>query len=91
MKRRIPLSKADPTGRVDVALYRLAGRLMERLEREQGVQGLREHILPLVEDLIRQNVPVENMLPQEIQALVKICELNRGVPRRRMRLYDFRP
>lgn len=68
----------DRTGRIDVALYRIADRTFERLEQEQGVLGLREHVLPIVEDLITQNIPAENMIPREIQALINICELNRN-------------
>lgn len=68
---------ADRTGRVDVALYRLAAVAAERLEQEQGIVGLREHILPLVEDLILRHVPAENLMPRELTAVIKLCELNR--------------
>jgi len=68
---------ADPTGRVDVALYRMACIAADRIEAEQGIVGLREHVLPLVEDLILKNVPAQNLLPRELTALIKVCELNR--------------
>lgn len=71
----------DRQGRIDVALYRIADRLVNRLEREQGVVGLRENLLPIVEDAIRAHVPAENLIPREIQALLKICELNRNAQR----------
>jgi hypothetical protein len=68
----------DRSGRVDVALYRMACVAAYRLEREQGIVGLREHVLPLVEDLILKNVPAQNLLPRELTALIKVCELNRA-------------
>lgn len=78
-KQRIRLSNvADPQGRVDVALYRVASRVIDRLEAEQGVAGLREHVLPILEDAISQHIPAENLIPRELRALIKVCELNRG-------------
>lgn len=68
----------NPAGRVDVLLYRLAGRLMTRVEQEQGVVGLAEHILPIVERAIVAHVPARNLIPREIEAVLKLCELNRG-------------
>lgn len=84
MKRRTRLSDfvEDPSGRVDVALYRMADRVIHKLETEQGVAGLREHALPILEDLILKNVPAENMIPAEIRALLNICRLNQGKERK---------
>lgn len=79
MRKRVRLSQVEnPAGRVDVALYRIADRLMGRLESEQGLAGLRENLLPIVEDVIQKNVPPENMIPREIQAVLKVCALNQG-------------
>lgn len=77
-KKRTLSDVEDPAGRVDVALYRIADRLMGRLEQEQGVVGLREHVLPIVEQAISQHVPAENLIPAEIQAILNVCRLNQG-------------
>lgn len=66
----------NPEGRLDVLLYQLANRGLERLERDQGLAGLRENLLPLVEDAILQHVPGSNLLPREITALLKVLEMN---------------
>ena len=79
MSRKRKLAEvADPMGRADVALYRAAEYAMRRLENEQGLLGLRENLLPVIENLIAQNIPAENLIPQEIQAVLKICQLNKG-------------
>jgi hypothetical protein len=80
MRRKVPrlANVQDPQGRVDVALYRLASKAIERLELEQGLVGMREHVLPIIEDAILRNFPAENLIPREIQAVLKVCELNRG-------------
>lgn len=73
------LSKVtDPQGRIDVLLYQFAGRMMERFERDRGLVGIRENLLPLIEEVIVQNLPRRNVIPREIQAFLKVCELNRG-------------
>ena len=78
-RRRTSLADVeDRTGRVDIALYEVVGRLMDRLKNEQGVVGLREHVLPIVEEIIMRSVSAENMIPREIEALMKVCALNRG-------------
>jgi hypothetical protein len=68
----------DPQGRLDVALFRMVDLAMERIEREQGLAGLREHLLPIVEQAILQHVPGRNLIPREIAAVLRVCELNRG-------------
>ena len=68
----------DSRGRVDVALYRMAQHTLRRLENEQGLVGLQENILPILESLIAQNVPAENLIPAEIQALMRIIAANQG-------------
>lgn len=68
----------NPEGRLDVLLYRLAGRTMERIEREQGLAGLCENILPIVEQAIVRHVPGRNLIPDEIAALLRVCERNQG-------------
>jgi hypothetical protein len=76
MKRTKLNEVQNAQGRADVALYRLAELVCQRVESEQGVSGLREHVLPIVEDVIVRNVPAVNLIPREIQALLKVCELN---------------
>lgn len=78
MKRRQPLARvSNPAGRLDVALYRACERVAEKLEREQGILGLREHVLPIVERSIVQHLPAHNVIPREVAELVRFFELNR--------------
>jgi hypothetical protein len=70
----------DRTGRLDVLLYQLASRGLTRLEREQGLAGLCENLLPIVEDAIIQHVPGRNLIPREIVAVLRIYQANRGIP-----------
>ena len=67
---------SNPRGRVDVALYRIAERVMEKLETEQKFIGLRENLLPIVEDVISQNFPAKTMLPREVEAVLEVFRLN---------------
>jgi hypothetical protein len=79
MKRSKPRwGHTDPQGRLDVFMYRFAERLIDHLEQERGVLGLRENLLPIVEDAILAQVPGGCVLPKEIAALLRISELNRG-------------
>lgn len=75
-RRRRLQSVADPQGRLDVLLYQLAVQAADRLEQEQGIVGLREHALPILEDFILANVPNHCLIPREIGALLRVCELN---------------
>jgi hypothetical protein len=68
----------NPEGRLDVLLYRLASRAVERVEREQGIAGLCENLLPIVEQAIMMHVPGRNLIPREISALLRVYELNQG-------------
>lgn len=76
-KNRSLARVADPQGRVDVLLYQLVNRGMERIERERGVIGLCENILPIVERFIVQHVPERNLFPEDLAAIFRICEMNR--------------
>lgn len=76
-KRRLQ-NVADPQGRLDVLLYQLAVRTAERLEREQGIVGLQEHVLPLIEDAILAHVPQQSLIPREIAAMLRVCEMNKA-------------
>lgn len=79
MKRRVGrLANANPQGRLDVLLYQLANRGLERIERDQGLSGLREHLLPIVHDAILANVPGTNLIPREIAALLRVVQINQG-------------
>jgi hypothetical protein len=62
-------------GRIDVLLYQLADRMIERLERERGVIGIRERFMPMVEEAIVESVP--RRLPREWMAFLEVCEMNR--------------
>lgn len=67
----------NPEGRLDVLIYQIAGRLIDQLERERNLIGIREHVLPLVEQVIRANLPRHNVIPPEISAALKVYQLNR--------------
>ena len=75
-KKRTLANVKNRQGRIDVALYRIADRLMERLETQHGAAGLREHVLPVIEQAIAQYIPAENLIPRELQALIAFCRLN---------------
>ena len=62
----------NPQGRADVMLYRLAERFMAQLEAQHAITGLREHVLPLIERLIADRMPAENVIPRELRALMSI-------------------
>lgn len=72
---------ADPTGRVDVAAYRAVEALLARMERERGLAGLRENLLPLIEPVIVGALPNRNVLRNitpELQAIWAVFQQNRG-------------
>jgi hypothetical protein len=77
-KKPVQLAKADPAGRVDVALYRVVERFMEQAERERGLVGVREHLLPIIENAIQCLDLPQWEIPPEVKALVKLAEQNRG-------------
>lgn len=62
----------NPQGRADVLVYRLAERWMAQLESQHGITGLREHLLPLVEQIIADRVPAGNVIPRELRAVMNI-------------------
>lgn len=77
-KRRRGLANvANRQGRLDVLLYELASRAAQRVEEEQGVVGLREYVLPMVEDVILEHVPGRNLIPRELCDLFNVWQLNR--------------
>ena len=63
-------------GRLDVLLYQLAERWMQKLETERGLVGLREHFLPLVETAIVQQVPAGNLIPTELRSALMVLDQN---------------
>lgn len=77
MKRKQTLAQVNPEGRLDVLLYQFVGRLMDRAERDNGVTGFREHLLPIVEQAITQNLPGKNVIPPELAAALKVYQANR--------------
>lgn len=81
-KPGVSLAKViDPTGRVDVAAYRVAERVMQYLERNHQVAGLCEYLLPVVEDALREALPGRNLIaemPPELQAIFQVCMRNSG-------------
>ena len=74
MKR--PLSSIrNRQGRLDVLLYQFAELWMERLE-AGGLVGLRQHLLPMIEDAIVRRVPAGNVIPPEFRTLMILCAEN---------------
>ena len=67
-------------GRVDVLLYQMAERYMARVETDQGLVGLREHLWPMVEKAIRRNVPGRNVITPELRGIMAV--LNENLKRR---------
>jgi hypothetical protein len=76
-KKPVKLAQVDPAGRIDVALYRVVERLMEQAERDRGLVGMREHLLPIVERAIHYFDLPQCQIPPEVKALVKFAEQNR--------------
>ncbi len=74
MSSKEDLSKVDPSGRLDVLVYRLGQRLIEGLEKKQGLQGIWQNAEPHIQDLIKEYMPVS--LPKEVTSLLKVIELN---------------
>jgi hypothetical protein len=62
---------------VDVLLYRLVERGFDQLKRDHGVEGLHEHILPLIDQAIRGVLPSTNLIPQEVAGIVEFFRINR--------------
>jgi hypothetical protein len=80
--RKPKLAQANPTGRLDVAAYRMAERLMGHLEKHSGIIGLCEHLLPMVESAIVDTLPGRSVIPPEVhedmRRLWVLYEQNRG-------------
>lgn len=80
MKQRRQLSKVtDPRGRLDVAAYRIAERMLSGLESQRGLRGLRENLLPVIEAAIVDTLPARNLvdeIPQELQAILHVYMQN---------------
>lgn len=80
MKHRRQLAQVtDPRGRLDVAAYRIAERVLMRLESQRGLRGLVENLLPVVEGAIVDTLPGRNLMdeiPQELQAILHVYMQN---------------
>ena len=66
-------------GRLDVLLYEAAGKLMDRLER-QGLTGIRQNLLPIIEQAILEGVPGRNLIPLELRPLLRVYMQNNRRP-----------
>ena len=76
MKKRIPLCEVEnASGRVDVALYKIAQRILASTERERGIRVLQEHLLPLIEDAISERFS-PRPLPPELMRVLRMMEAN---------------
>lgn len=60
------LQKADPTGRLDVLLFKMLDRLAEQAEKKYGLAGLSADLRPITERLVRKVVPMNKPIPQTI-------------------------
>ena len=80
MRQRRKLSKVtDPRGRLDVAAYRIAERILSQVESQRGLRGLVENLLPVVEEAILDTLPGRNLvdeIPQELQAILHVYMQN---------------
>lgn len=80
MKKRRQLAQVtDPRGRLDVAAYRIAERILSQLESQRGLRGLRENLLPVIEAAIVDTLPERNLvdeIPQELQAILHVYMQN---------------
>jgi hypothetical protein len=84
VRRRINLATADPKGRFDVFLYRMAECGLMQFEQQNNLVGLCERVMPSIERVIRQYVPARNVLPQEIIELWEFVQANRRkIPERK--------
>lgn len=78
MKHRRQLATVtDPRGRLDVAAYRIAERVLLQVESQRGLRGLCAEFLPIVEAAIVDTLP--ERMPQELQAILHVCMQNRGL------------
>ena len=81
-RRRIPLTQvSDTRGRLDVAAYKIAERVLLNLE-NRGARGLRQHLLPVIEGAITDTLPGHNLMdeiPPELQAIFYACMENRRI------------
>jgi hypothetical protein len=62
----------NPQGRVDILFMGLCGRLCEQIERDRGIVGLRENILPLIERTVVPRLPQYNVFPKDLQPLLRV-------------------
>jgi hypothetical protein len=67
---------SDPRGRLDVLFYQLAQRLMEGIERERGITGLQENLLPIVERIAKDKFPSKRIITPEFSALFRLYQQN---------------
>ena len=67
----------NPAGRLDVLLYNQARRGAEMAERE-GIRGAKEHLLPIVEESIKEAIPPARVVPPAVRRLLRFYTANRG-------------
>lgn len=80
-RRRQLAAVSNPRGRLDVAAYRIAERVLLTLER-RGARGLCEHLLPVIEGAIVDTLPGRDLtkeIPPELQAIFYACMENRRI------------
>lgn len=62
----------DKTGRVDVLCNGLLDKLLQVMEIKTNLPGLREGIMPIVEQEIRKNISPTKIIPKEYEKLAQL-------------------
>src|SRR5438128_6419481 len=77
--RKKGLGEVSPEGRVDVLAYNAAKKALAHIEEKAKVNGLVEHLLPLIEDTIKECLPRTRIkAPKELEAIINVFRANRG-------------
>lgn len=72
---KVDFEAVDPSGRVDVLLYRGAKLLAQHIEQNNNVKGVWDALRPYVSGAIESNIsPLP--IPSEIQAILSIIQVN---------------
>lgn len=66
--------RIDPTGRLDVALYRLCTEhVLPLIEQRTGLQGLAAQLAPYAEAMIADTIPARSILPNPPKPRRRLC------------------
>jgi hypothetical protein len=72
---KVDLNTVDPSGRVDVLVYKLAEQGARLAEAKYGLKGIWDNVKPHVHDLVTKNI--SNLdIPPEAKMLLSIIQAN---------------